>query len=93
MYPKFVTFKLVTGEGETTDLPINPMLVLSILAISIPGALSGPDGEPISKMGAGLDCGFKIIPVDHSPKEAQAMLEGKKISNLKLPGEGDLLGE
>lgn len=84
MYPEFVTFKLVVGKGKTTDLPINPMSIVSILAISIPGMLKGPDGEPISKPGAGLNCGFDIIPVDHSVEVAQRMLEGKKISNLKV---------
>jgi len=78
MYPKFVTFKLVVDGGNTIDLPVNPMSVIQILAISIPGQLSGPDGAPMSKKGAGLDVGFRIIPVDHSPEEAQAMLEGKK---------------
>lgn len=77
MYPKFVTFRLVTDSG-TVDLPINPMSVIQVLAISIPGKLSGPSGEPISKKGAGLDVGFRIIPVDHTPEEAQAMLEGEK---------------
>jgi hypothetical protein len=80
MYPKFVTFKLVTDSGNTTDLPVNPMSVISVLAITIPGKLSGPSGEPMSKKGAGLDIGFRIIPVDHTPEEAQAMLEGAGVS-------------
>lgn len=78
-YPVYVTFNLVTGnDGKTTPLPVNPNLVNSVVAISVPGTIADNSGELISKAAAGLDIGFKIIPVDHSPEEAQAMLEGKK---------------
>jgi len=77
-YPIYVMFNLVTGEdGRTTPLPVNPNLVISVVGISIPGKLKLPSGEPITKSAAGLDIGFRIIPVDHTPEVAQAMLEGK----------------
>ena len=78
MRPEFVDFKLITGDtGETTLLPINVNSVISIVAITVPGLLKGPDGSSIAKAATGLDVGFRIIPVDHNPAEAQAMLEGK----------------
>lgn len=77
MRPEFTDFKLITGrKGETTLQPINVNSVISIVAITVPGLLKGPDGEPISKAATGLDVGFRIIPVDHNPAEAQRMLEG-----------------
>lgn len=84
MYPKFVTFKLIEGPGKTTDLPVNPMTVITIVPITVPGMLTGPTGEPMGKGVAGLDCGFKIIPVDHSVDEARDMLEGKFVNNSMI---------
>lgn len=78
-YPIFVMFNLVTGnDGSVTPLPVNPNLVNSVVAISIPGTMVDNAGASITKPGAGLDIGFRIIPVAHSPEEAQDMLEGKK---------------
>lgn len=76
MRPEFVIMKMVTENGSV-DVPINPNLVIRLLAITIPGLLKGPDGASMSKAGTGLDVGFSIIPVDHNPAEARAMLEGK----------------
>ena len=84
MKPEFVMFKLIEEPGKTTDLPVNPMSVITVVSITVPGMLAGPTGESMGKGVAGLDVGFKIIPVDHSVEEAQRMLEGKKISNLKV---------
>lgn len=83
MKPEFVTFKLIEGPGKTTELPVNPMSIITIVPITVPGMLTGPTGEPIGKHVAGLDCGFRVLPVDHSVGEAQRMLEGRKIVNLK----------
>lgn len=78
MRPEFVDFKLITGDaGETTLLPVNVNSVITIVAITVPGLLKGPDGSPIAKGATGLDIGFRIIPVDHNPVEARAMLEGR----------------
>ena len=78
-YPKLVTFNMVTDDkGGTTPVPINPWLVFSVLAISIPGTMLLSSGEPVMKSAAGLETLVgKIIPVDHTPEEAQAILEGK----------------
>ena len=78
MRPEFETFKLVTDGGGTVNLPVNVNAVISVVDISIPGKLKNTDGSPISKRGAGLDIGFRIIPVACSSEEAIAMLEGKK---------------
>jgi len=81
MRPEFVTFKLIEGPNKTTDLPVNPMSIITIVPITVPGMLTGLSGESMGKAAAGLDCGFKIIPVDHSVEEAQHMLEGKSTNN------------
>lgn len=83
-YPIYVNFNLVTGnDGKTTPIPINPNLVISVVAISVPGKMLDNAGQPIAKSAAGLDIGFRIIPVDHTPEEAQAMLEGKESSEIE----------
>ena len=84
MKPEFVTFKLIEEAGKTTDLLVNPMSIITIVPITVPGMLTGPTGDPMGKGVAGLDCGFKIIPVDHSVEEARCMLEGRSIGNLKI---------
>ena len=88
MRPEFEDFKLITGEGETTLLPVNVNSVITIVSITVPGMLKGPDGSPIAKAATGLDVGFRVIPVDHNPVEVRAMLEGK--SSLKIAGAGKL---
>lgn len=72
---KFVKVKLIEGPDKTSDLPVNPMTIIAIVPISVKGKMLGPGGEPVMRRAAGLDCGFKIIPVDHTVEEAQAMLE------------------
>ena len=82
MKPEFVTFNVVGKDGRITEMPINPMNVCMIMPIKIAGTVAGPIGEPVSKDAAALDFGTNAVPVDHTVKEARAMLEGKKITNL-----------
>ena len=84
MKPEFVMFNLIEGPGKTTKIPVNPMSIITVVPITVAGMMSGPDGKPMGKAAAGLDVGFRVLPVDHSVIEAQAMLEGKKITNLKI---------
>jgi len=76
MRPEFEMFKLVGAEGSTTELPINANLVISVVPITIESQMLGPTGESVKVPAAGLDVGFRIIPVDCSVKEAIAKLEG-----------------
>lgn len=87
MRPNFVTFKLIEGPGKTRDLPININLVITVVPITVAGVMAGPDGEPMGMPAAGLDVGFRIIPVDCSVKEALRMLEGKEKEKIAGPGE------
>jgi len=68
---EFVTFNLIEDEGKTSEIPINPFAVLTILPITIQGKMMGPHGEPMGKSAAGLCAGMKILPVDCSVKEAK----------------------
>jgi len=72
---EFVTFNLIEDEGKTSEIPINPFAVLTVLPITVQGRMSGPDGQPIGKSAAGLCAGMKILPVDCSVKEARDKLE------------------
>ena len=91
MRPEYTDFKLITPEG-TTDLPVNVNSVISIMSITVPGLLKGPDGSSIAKAATGLDVGFRIIPVDHNPEVVRAMLEGKgndALTKTLLEGQND----
>lgn len=83
MRPEFVNFNVVGKDGRITEMPINPMNVCMIMPIEIAGKMVGPTGEPVMKAAAALDFGTNAVPVDHTLKEAQRMLEGKKVDNLR----------
>lgn len=83
MRPEFVTFNVIGKDSRITEMPINPMNVCMIMPIKIEGKLAGPTGEPVMKAAAALDFGTNAVPVDHTVKEAQCMLEGKNLSNLE----------
>ena len=72
---EFITFNLVEAEGKTSEIPINPFAVSTVLPITIQGRMSGPDGAPIGKPAAGLCAGMKVIPVDCSVEEAKNKIE------------------
>lgn len=72
---KFITFNLVEGEGKTSEIPINPYAVLTVLPITIQGKFCGPDGKAIGTPAAGLCAGMKIVPVNCTVAEAIAQIE------------------
>lgn len=72
---KFVNFNLVEGDGKTSEIPINPYAVLTVLPITIQGKLSGPDGQPVGRPAAGLCAGMKIIPVNCTVADAIDKIE------------------
>lgn len=74
---KFINFNLVEGDGKTSEIPINPYAVLTVLPITIQGKLSGPDGQPVGRPAAGLCAGMKIIPVDCTVAEAIDRIEAE----------------
>lgn len=77
----FVEFETFDNKYQPTrKIKINANLVLMVIEIEIPsssGLVEGPDKRPVMTVVAGLDFGFKIIPVNCSMKEAEDRLEGK----------------
>ena len=73
---KLVKFNILSDKtGDKIEISINPMQILMIVPIPIPGEIKGLDGNPISREGAGIDLGMKMLLADHTVEEAMKIWE------------------
>jgi len=83
---KWVDFDVIDDEGNIVTFPVNADQVCFIVPLLIrsPQNITGPDGKPVAKKGAGLDFGVKVLPVCCTVEEAKRKLSGEAESNLMV---------